>query len=780
MSLKGLFNGAVTFLKGVSTKTWVTIATTAAVATAGTAATVTLVQQGQQGIPGADGVNGANGKSAYELAVENGYNGTLDEWLVSLIGEKGDKGEQGIQGEKGDKGEQGEQGIQGEKGDKGDQGEQGIQGEKGDKGDQGEQGIQGEKGDKGDQGEQGSQGEKGDKGDQGEQGIQGEKGDKGDQGVGIEKIELDENGNFVITYTDGSTQTIVMPNQTHTHSFGDWKSFNAEETDCEKKLFYRVCSTCSDIEWKDGTYEDHNFVTVTTPATCQAGGYDTKTCQTCGKVEICNETEKNEHNYGELYKSDAVSHWLECVVCGNRQNESAHIMSDENICLVCDPDVQPTEGIIYDISADGTCAEVIGYTGTATKVRIAETFNGLPVTQIYSEAFKNNDSITTVVIPNSVISIGNSAFYYCSSLTSVTIPDSVTSIGNSAFAYCSALTSVTIPDSVTSIGNYAFSGCYALTSVIISDSVTSISEGVFASCQSLTNVTIPDSVTIIGMYAFAECYNLTSVTIGNAHATIGQDAFASCNSALYTDYQLGRYVGDSTNPYAILVEMTNKNLSTYAIHPDTKIIAGGVFDNCERLTNITIPNGVRTIGSSAFYSCDKLTSITIPDSVTGIGDSAFQHCSALTSVHITDLAAWCNINFSNYSSNPLYYAHNLYLNGNLITELVIPDSVTSIGNYVFTGCSALTSITIPNSVTSIGSSAFDGCSALTSITIPDSVTGIGGSAFNCCYNLSSITFEGTVEQWNLVDFGHIWNNRCPATNVICSNGSVPLEYSDAA
>ena len=147
--------------------------------------------KGEQGVKGDKGDDGAAGKSAYEIACDNGFEGTLDEWLASLVGkdgsavakgDKGDRGEQGIQGEKGDKGDQGEQGVQGEKGDKGDQGEQGIQGEKGDKGNRGEQGIQGEKGDKGDQGEQGIQGEKGDKGDQGEQGIQGEKGDKGDQG----------------------------------------------------------------------------------------------------------------------------------------------------------------------------------------------------------------------------------------------------------------------------------------------------------------------------------------------------------------------------------------------------------------------------------------------------------------------------------------------------------------------------------------------------------------------------------------------------------------------
>ena len=404
--------------------------------------------------------------------------------------------------------------------------------------------------------------------------------------------------------------------------------------------------------------------------------------------------------------------------------------------------------------------------GSATEQRYYGSVSTTGSLTITSTTYYIPTSLKSVTVTGGDILRG--AFYDCDGLTSVTIEDGVTSIGTSAFYGCSGLTSIVIPDSVTSIDNYAFYNCSGLASVTIGNGVTSIYNDAFSYCYGLTSVTIGTGVTSIGSEAFLECYGLTDVYYQGDLSGWLEIKFSN-SSANPMDYADNLYINGELLQGVIGIPGGTNKIGAYA------------FYNCDDLTSVVIPGSVTSIGNSAFSGCSGLTSVTIGDGVTSIGEDAFWGCSGLTDVYYQgDLSGWLEIEFGDYYyyANPMYYADNLYINGELLQgDIVIPESTEKIGAYAFYNCDALTSVVIPDSVTSIGRLAFCGCSGLTSVTIGNGVTSIGGGAFEYCSSLTTINFQGTKAQWRAIEKGSYWDNITGEYTVICTDGTISKAYA---
>ena len=388
----------------------------------------------------------------------------------------------------------------------------------------------------------------------------------------------------------------------------------------------------------------------------------------------------------------------------------------------------------------------------------------------------------TTIIPNSVTSIGAYAFAFCSGLTSVFIPASLTSIGSGAFQDCSGLTKIitwaTVPPTCSDNEVWYNVTCtlyvpagskeaYAAAEgwsyfenieeiaddfekdriyyKIISSSnplaveVTkkdgSLYSGVITIPERVTYNDVTYSVTSIGAWAFRDCSGLTSIKIPASVTSIGSQAFYGCSG-----------------------------LTSIEIPSGVTSIRNYVFVGCSGLTYIEIPASVTSIGYEAFKGCSGLTSIEIPASVASIDRYAFGGCSGLTSIVVAagnpnyDSRENCNAIIES-SSNTLLQGCN---------TTVIPNSVTSIGEFAFEGCIGLTSIEIPAIVTSIEKFAFAGCSGLTSIEIPANVTSIGVEAFYGCSGLTSIEIPASVTSIGSLSFAH-----CSVLNKVISHATVP-------
>ncbi len=409
-------------------------------------------------------------------------------------------------------------------------------------------------------------------------------------------------------------------------------------------------------------------------------------------------------------------------------------------------------------------------------------------------AFSHCDSLKSVVILEGVTSIGEQAFYSCSNLAELVFPESLKTIKKEAFSSCSSLTSIVIPKGVTSIGSYAFYACESMTEIIFQCNAPSINSTAFTFVtatayypggDSTWDKHISPNLFCGGTFTWKPYYE----TLGSG--TCGENlTWTFESSGILTISGTGAmpdYTYSAPAPWqefanlitTVVVEEGVTNIGSYAFYNITgiatvslpqsiKTIGSYAFYGCSGMTSVTIPEGVTSIGNYAFYKCIGLTSVIIPEGVISIGNYAFEYCtslksvaipstltsigiyafrdcSALERVDITNLESWCKLYFTGTgTANPLYYGHNLYLNGTLVTDLTIPESITKIDSQAFRGASCLTSVTIPDSVTSIGVSAFLDCSNLAEVVIPESVTRIEDFAFKNCSSLKEIVIPEGV------------------------------------
>jgi hypothetical protein len=435
-----------------------------------------------------------------------------------------------------------------------------------------------------------------------------------------------------------------------------------------------------------------------------------------------------------------------------------------------------TNGVLFDKNQATLILCPFGLTGSYTVP------NGVTAIGVY--AFESCVSLTNIIIPNSVTNLGDWAFFACTNLTYLTIPDGVTTIGNGVFQDCTSLTSVTIPGSVTSMGWILFAFCPNLTNVVVANGVTTIGDASFESATSLMSVTIPGSVTSIEDGAFYGCASLSNITIPNSVTNIGASAFSDC-AGLMSVYYVGNsppayfynwtsFSGD-TNGIAYYLPGTTgwgtnyDGLPTMLWNPQIEssvttnngVISFTVTGYSGTDAALTIPAIINNlpvtgIGDGAFQN-SSLTDVIIPNSVTSIGNDAFAGCTNLAGMIIP--GGVTNLGVSAFAGCAS------------LTSVTIPGSVASVEDYAFAECGSLTNVILSNGLTRLGDGVFENCAGLTAITIPNSVTHLGGLTFWGCTRLTTATIGSGVTNLGGGVFG-----LCPNLAGVYFTGNAPTAF----
>lgn len=389
--------------------------------------------------------------------------------------------------------------------------------------------------------------------------------------------------------------------------------------------------------------------------------------------------------------------------------------------------------------------ESICYSAFMNCNSLIEVTLGKGLKTIDSQAFWGCTKLLNCNIPHSVTNIGESAFRECSNLKNINIPDSIINIDCSSFRGCENIETIKIPKGVAVIKEYAFYGCKRLTSVEISEGVIEIEEGAFSNCGMLEKIIIPNTIEKIGIHAFSYCYGIREIVLGNNVTNIGSYAFYNCNNlqcvtlgnsifsieggAFGKCEKLKIIINNSSLKitkgssffggvaYYANAIISQENSHEYTRFQDfyfhktdtTQVLVAYIGSDSILQLPTTPEESHYNICDSVFYKNSNLKNITIPNCITSIGVDAFSGCNNLGAVYINDLNSWCKIDFNSETSNPLYYAENLYHDDILLTKIVIPNGVFRIKQYAFINCSNIGCIEIPQSINSIENKAFYGC-----------------------------------------------------------------------
>ena len=597
---------------------------------------------------------------------------------------------------------------------------------------------------------------------------------------------------FLALWCSVGTSLAAITVRLNPKSCSSWSSVQLWAWTATEDLFETPISVNTDNEgWYSYTFDESiesvNIIWLNgkdkTNKTIDIKGITTSTCfalnTSIGTNIRVNIVDCNTYEYvkiGDLYYNlNGISRTAEVTSCEGYL---------ENVSI--------PESVIYnDINYDVTS---VCNNAFCNNISLKSVCIGNNVTRIGEAAFSYCEQLSSIIIPNSVMHIGDNAFAWCYSLTSINLSHSLTRIEDGLFRGCYSLSSIVIPNSVTEIGEYAFANC-SFTSFTIPNQITHIGRWAFANCSSLNSIiwnatrmvlehqtqvpfggvesqiisfTFGEEVESIPDWLCMNMENMTSVTIPNSVTYIGPSTFTGCSSLqsiTLTAQSIEEYCNGEGNMILYASGMgrnVKRNLlingfemKEIIIPMDVKNIGSYAFYGCSDLISIYMHDSITNIGANAFDGCSSLTSITISDNVKSIGEDAFSNCSSLNAV------IWNAKNCADFSSiekSPFYGNRSLitlftfgeevenipaYLCDGMdkISSLIIPNSVTTIGQNAFNGCSSLTSLDIPNNVQTIGKNAFRNCSSIESVIIGKSVASIGENAFANCNSINSVTWN---------------------------------------